>query len=158
MNQGLNAATIDESATNAAERVCDCEYCGKPVVSHGRRGPDRRYCNDTCRSLASYHRRHPLSLRVCPSCGKEFMPFREDQRYCNRRCRYRFNRQTRSTRNHPRSPWTAGETNRKPSLSVRTPAGWTEVSRRLLVVASAAYRMVRYVASRLSQPLLGRRQ
>lgn len=59
-----------------------CEQCGKQL-----QGKQERFCCPTCRTRWwNANREH--ATKVCPHCGKAFIPKDERRVYCSPRCFY----------------------------------------------------------------------
>lgn len=64
-----------------------CEVCGKDM---GDCSPSRKYCSPACERKARKKRNSLLRMmrvtpRICPQCGKEFTPNR-NEKYCSKEC------------------------------------------------------------------------
>jgi len=59
-----------------------CPTCQKPF--HDLKHPRRKYCSRECSGLA--HRNPDIQPRLCPICGRIFMPDRMRRKYCSEVC------------------------------------------------------------------------
>lgn len=72
-----------------------CPECGATVKQNGKQGRWRRYCSDDCRKAyndrkgAEKRRTARNEPRVCPNCGKDFVPVWKTgpARFCSDECR-----------------------------------------------------------------------
>lgn len=62
-----------------------CEQCGKEfVIFHKKK---RKYCSDQCRKQHYLDtKKIQIRKKICPICGKEFMPETYRNKYCSEFC------------------------------------------------------------------------
>jgi hypothetical protein len=71
-----------------------CAGCGKPVIGGGRTNRHHVTCSDRCKGRV-YHPAVTHVQQSCDVCGDEFVPVRDDARYCSPACRQRAYRDRR---------------------------------------------------------------
>ncbi|MDR2066225.1 MAG: hypothetical protein LBP57_00050 [Endomicrobium sp.] len=82
--------------TNKSEKPNFCKTCGKKIENK-----NSTYCLE-CRkkrdriSQLNYQKRRRIKYRICPTCNKEFLVTKENQKYCCAACKKEEARKRRS--------------------------------------------------------------
>jgi hypothetical protein len=94
--EGGPLPTVTESSPAELKR---CEFCGR-TFEPNRYRPDQKYCSNNCAQRAADAKKaakrkaaaaaKPRLTRKCDHCGKEFEPYRHNNRFCSDECRNRF--------------------------------------------------------------------